>query len=170
MFKTLPRSITAAAAALAIALSGLTLSAVPARADTNDTARILAGIAALYAIGRAIDIHNDRQERANSANNWQHQPPRGHHGGPGRPRGPGYGHPRPNPYVAPARCFTEGTTLQGRYYRGYRARCMQRNVVRPQLLPQQCLREIQTERGWRNIYGGRCLAQNGWQREAGFRP
>ena len=42
--------------------------------------------------------------------------------------------------------------------------------ARPALLPQNCLRRVETQRGPRLIYRGRCLAQNGWVREAGFRP
>jgi hypothetical protein len=47
---------------------------------------------------------------------------------------------------------------------------MENNAARPDLLPQQCLARVDTQRGPRLIYRGRCLAQNGWVREAGFRP
>ena len=71
--------------------------------------------------------------------------------------------------MAPARCFIEGRDQNG-FYRGYVRRCMQNNAARPALLPQNCLRRVETQRGPRLIYRGRCLAQNGWVREAGFRP
>ncbi len=152
MFQHLPKTLAAAVLSLAVAAGGLTATATPARADTEDVLGVLAGLAALYAIGRVIHENRDRPQDVRS---------------PGRPN-PNAGHgPR---RVAPARCFRDGHDVHGNYYRGYGARCMQNNVRRPGALPPQCIRQVQTHRGWRNIYGGRCLAQNGWQREAGFRP
>jgi hypothetical protein len=124
-----------------VALGALGTSATPARAD--DAARIIGGIIALYAIGRAIENSN------------RTQPTRNYHV-PNRPRH----------LVAPARCFIQGQDRNG-YFRGYVRRCMQHNARHAQLLPSDCLRRVHTRRGERLIYGGRCLARNGWVREAG---
>jgi hypothetical protein len=129
--------------------------ATPARANNDDAARIIGGLIALYALGQVIQNsngnHRDAPVRAPPAQGFA--PPRQH---------------RPRQLVAPARCFIEGRDSNG-FYRGYVRRCMQNNVSRPALLPQNCLRRVQTQRGERLIYGGRCLANNGWVREAGFR-
>ncbi|MBF9059715.1 hypothetical protein HKCCSP123_11030 [Rhodobacterales bacterium HKCCSP123] len=137
---TLPALLLSAA----VALGAIGASTTQARADSRDAARILGGIIALYAIGRAIESSN------------RHQPSRNYHA-PTRPR----------QLVAPAECFIEGHDRNG-YFRGYVRRCMQNNARHPQYLPASCLRTVHTHRGERQIYAGRCLAQNGWVREAGF--
>ena len=76
----------------------------------------------------------------------------------------------PRQLVAPARCFIEGGGTRTGSIAAMSAACMQNNAARPALLPQNCLRRVETQRGPRLIYRGRCLAQNGWVREAGFRP
>lgn len=145
MFRSFRTTLPALLLSGLVALGSLGTSAAPARADSDDAARIIGGIIALYAIGRAIELSNDRQHPTRN----YHQPT------------------RPRQLVAPARCFIQGQDRNG-IYRGYVRRCMQNNVRFPQFLPDQCLRLVRTERGERYIYGGRCLAQNGWVREAGF--
>ena len=41
---------------------------------------------------------------------------------------------------------------------------MQRHVAAPHLLPSNCLRTVWTNNGQRQIYGARCLRNNGWTR------
>jgi hypothetical protein len=140
MPKSFLSTLAATLLSATLALGGLGLSAGPARADNEDAVRILGGILAIYALSRAIEMHNDRDRHV--------APPP----------------PPPNPRIAPARCFIEGRDFNG-YFRGYVRRCMINNVPRPELLPAQCLRQVHTDRGLRRIYGGRCLFQNGWVRE-----
>jgi hypothetical protein len=142
------RTLTAAGLALGLAMGAVTTSATPARANNDEAVAIIGGLIALYAIGQAIK-KNDGSANAGIV----HPLPRH----------------RPRELVAPARCFIEGRDAGG-YFRGYVRRCMQNNAAYPHLLPQQCLRRVETHRGPRMIFGGRCLAQNGWVREAGFRP
>lgn len=143
MFTSFKKSASVAALSLSIALGAISLPATPASAtDAEDIAGILAGIAALYVIGRAIEESNDRPRGGGQAAT----PPRNHR-------------------IAPAQCFRDFGGV-----RGYVMRCMQNNVSRPNLLPANCLVQVNTNRGPRNLYRGRCLAQNGWEREAGFRP
>ncbi len=148
MQRFLPKTAMAAVLSCTLALSGVAATPGTARADSEDAAAIIAGIIALYAIGRAVERRNDRRDHRPAVTP---QPPRQHD------------------LVAPARCFREFQTTGG-YVRGYGARCMQNNVRRPGLLPPDCIRRVQTNRGTRNLYGGRCLARNGWQRERGFHP
>jgi hypothetical protein len=158
------RTLTAAGLALSLAIGTVGASATPARANNDEAVAIIGGIIALYALGQALQ--NDNRSTT-VTRNYGHQP-QGSYGH--RPQG-NYGHQpqRPQQLVAPARCFIEGSDRNG-YFRGYVRRCMQNNVRRADLLPQNCLRRVQTQRGERLIYAGRCLAQNGWVREAGFRP
>ena len=150
------RTLTAAGLALSLAIGTVGASATPARANNDEAIAIIGGIIALYALGQALQNDN---RNTTVTRNYGH-----------RPQG-NFGHQphRPQQLVAPARCFIEGTDHNG-YYRGYVRRCMENNVRRVDLLPQQCLRRVHTQRGERLIYAGRCLAQNGWVREAGFRP
>ncbi|MEM1274235.1 MAG: hypothetical protein AAGF88_10485 [Pseudomonadota bacterium] len=143
------KPLSAMALSLSLAFGAVTVPAAPAHAvDAENVAGILAGLAALYVIGRAIDERNDRNDRS--------EPVTRHSGTiapPARAR------------IAPARCFRDFGAV-----RGYLMRCMQNHVPRPNLLPAECLVRINTDRGVRNLYTGRCLHRNGWTREAGFRP
>jgi len=152
------RTLTAAGLAFSLAIGAIGASATPARADNDDAVRIIGGLIALYALGQVI-------QNSNSNSNVTVQRNFGH-----RQSGDWVGpnQHRPRQLVAPARCFIQGRDNNGAY-RGYVRRCMQNNVARPRLLPQNCLRRVETQRGPRMIYGGRCLANNGWVREAGFR-
>lgn len=145
------RTLSAAGLALGLAIGTVGASATPARANNDEAIAIIGGLLALYAIGQAIQNGN---RNVTVTRNYGHRPQRPH---------------RPQQLVAPARCFIEGNDFNG-YFRGYVRRCMQNNVARPDRLPQNCLRRVETRNGPRLIYGGRCLAQNGWVREAGFRP
>ncbi len=164
--KPFTKILSAAAISSLMAVTSLSVTATPARADNQNVAGILIGLGALYVVGRAIqERRDDRRSTAAAAP------------APAAPVAPpqnsgqrGNGH-RNQTLIAPAHCFVEGNDRVTRqYYRGYRARCMQNNVARPGSLPPQCVTRVTTDRGPRNIYAGRCLAQNGWQREAGFRP
>lgn len=155
MFKTIRK--TASAFALSASL-GLAAVAVPAPAQANDdVANIIAGLAALFIIGAAIEQHNDRDDRAR-ATAQQTRPQQTRPQQQARPN-------RQADRVAPARCFRETGGV-----RGYSRRCMQNHAARPELLPRGCLVQVNTDRGPRTLYAGRCLRQNGWVREAGFRP
>ena len=151
MIQNMKKPLMAVMLSLTLGLTAASVPATPARAtDAGDVAGVLAGLAALYIIGRAIEDHNDNRGRVVTRNVTPHRP-------------------QHQALVAPARCFREFWTSQG-YVRGYLARCMQRNVQRAGSLPPQCIVRVHTDRGFRNLYRGRCLARNGWQREAGFRP
>lgn len=152
MFAKIKKSASAIALSATIALGAITVTPTQARAnDAQDIIGVIAGLAALYAIGRAIEEHNDdRPARAS---------------GPGGGGQGGHGAGQVNHRIAPAECFREFGNL-----RGYMYRCTQNNVSRPNLLPSECLIQFQTPRGQRMMYRPRCLARHGWTRETGFRP
>ncbi len=151
MFASLGKTVTAGALALTIAVTSLGASATPARANGDEAAAIFGGLLALFAISRAIDIHNSRQGQAAA------QP------APQQPHRPVIQPVQPRQLVAPAQCRREFQTANG-VFRGYNQRCMQRNVARPERLPENCIRQVRTQNGIRNFYAGRCLHRNGWVR------
>jgi hypothetical protein len=150
MLKPTPaRRFTAAVAAAAIALAGMTATAVPARAQNNDAAKILFGLTALAIIGAAIANANQPPPAAHPVHPVR--PPQ--HGHVQRPPHPVHPH-RPAPAVhLPAHC--EIRTGQGSFYG---ARCLLRAGYEGPL-PQACARDIRTERGWRVVYDGACLTE-----------
>ncbi len=143
MFHRLSKTLTIAILSIILAAGGIGVNVRSAHADNGEeAAAIIAGLVALYVIGRAIENRNDHHEQQPTA----HTPP-----------------PVAPHLVAPAQCRREFHTNNG-VRRGYSYRCMQRHAARPNLLPDQCLRQVYTDRGPRNLYGGRCLTQNGWVR------
>lgn len=150
LFRTFRSTFSAVALSVGLALGTLGAAATPARADSSDAVRLLGGLIALYAIGRALDDRDDRQ-----------QPSRQYYT-PSRPAPQHQPSARPRQRVAPAHCYREFQTRDG-YFRGYAGTCLQRSVRHG--LPEACARELRTDRGWQVFYGGRCMAQNGWVRE-----
>ncbi|MBY4894453.1 hypothetical protein KUL25_16980 [Rhodobacteraceae bacterium N5(2021)] len=146
MLRHLSKSMTAGMLAVTLALTGITATASPAAANGHrnnqgaEAAAIFGGLLLLYGLSQV-----GRDGRHPQA------------GAPVRPR------PQPVHRVAPQRCLIQGHDNNGQY-RGYRYRCMQQHAQNAHLLPQSCLRHVWTDRGQRTIYGGRCLANNGWVR------
>ena len=126
--------------------------AAPARAGDRDLARVLAGLAALAIIGKAI---HDRNEKDRATQNYiaprqQVITPR----------------PLPNRVARknlPAQCVREVHGNHGNTRRVLSARCLERNYRYSSELPRSCARQIETQRGWRWAYGARCLRHNGYQ-------
>ncbi|PWJ17487.1 hypothetical protein [Jannaschia seohaensis] len=167
-----------AAALLLSAALALPPGPAQAQLDGSQAAQILGGLLALYGLKEALEDRDDnRKERAAPA---QRQEAHRQHGPrPDRPRQlqPYAGHgrswdrhadrwPHRDARVAPRRCERP---FQGRHgwQIGYGARCMWRSVDRPRLLPDVCLREVRTPRGWRQVYPRACLRRAGWTVTAG---
>lgn len=149
MLRHLTKTMTAVTLTVTLALTGITATASPAAANGHrnngaEAAAIAGGLLLLYGLSQAGRNNGNR-----------HNPPQVIH----QPR------PQPQPIhpVAPQHCFIQGHDNTGGF-RGYRYRCMQQHAVNAHLLPQNCLRNVWTNRGQRTIYGGRCLANNGWVR------
>lgn len=146
--RTLTRTLAAGALAMSLAAAGISATVTPAAAHGHrnngaEAAAVLGGLLLLYGLSQA---------GRNGSITRHHPAPI-----PVQPV------PQPNFRVAPAQCFIEGRDNNG-YYRGYLARCTEQSVRNPNLLPAQCLRNVWTVNGQRRIYGGQCLAQNGWVR------
>lgn len=142
--------------AAAIAVTGMT--AAPARAD-DDTAKIIAGVAALAIIGAAIaEERKDRRRKAVTRN-----------------RGYGYNYdynygrhdnfnPRKrNRYLAlPAACRRHFRTRGGQVF-GFGRRCLLNNYSSFNTLPHNCAGQFRLNNGRvRTIYGARCLKRHGY--------
>ncbi|WP_298437492.1 hypothetical protein [uncultured Jannaschia sp.] len=166
------RILTAAILSAAIALPATT---APARADAEDVAKVLGGLAALYILKEAVERNRERRA-APVARAPVHQPEyysHRHSGLGAHSHRTGTDHTRAHPHrdrprqdrrnvrVLPEQCYVTLRTDRG-LVSGYGARCMQNAVARPGALPPQCIRQLRTDRGPRNIYGPRCLARDGW--------
>jgi hypothetical protein len=145
-FPALRSTLSALVLSATVAIGALGASTAPAQADSRDAAAVIGGIIALYALSRALDRPDDRQQ------------PSQHSFNPGRPQP--YQAPAPSRrMVAPDQCYREFQTRDG-FFRGYAGDCLQRNVRHT--LPDACAREFRTDRGRREFYGSRCMAQYGW--------
>lgn len=158
--------LTATIAGLAIAGSLFTPAA--ARADGDDIAKAIAGIAAVAIIARAIDRRNDRDNlttigsrRLGSVDRYDgrrgtdrtiHRYDR---------RGPkaGRGYKK---HPLPRACLRVFETRRGDRL-AYGARCVNRNYKFASRLPERCETVLRTRRGFRTVYGSRCLRRNGWK-------
>lgn len=151
----------------AISAASLTISlfagAAPARADGDDLAKILAGIAVIAIIGKAIDDRNDRKHGHVSRNSKGH----GQVYAPAPRRHP-QAKPRSVPqrfarYDLPGQCLVTLNTGRNGQMRMFGKRCLRSNYQHFHALPQVCAQEIWTERGVRRGYSPRCLRQNGYR-------
>ena len=168
------RSFIATILAGALAVTGLT--AAPARADAEDVAKALAGIAAVAIIADAVR-DNDRDRRRhgivtrshrNHGNAYGNAYRRGHD----RPhvdtrRGHGHIAPRPLPRRAqvnqlPRRCMVRvtGRNINAQAFAG---RCLARNDVNMRRLPDRCEIRMRGQRGGQSYYAAACLRSHGYR-------
>ena len=136
--------------AASVAIAGLAASAAPARADSEDIAKALAGIAALVIIGKAIEKQKDREHVSRKQTYPQSYP-----------------QPRPLPHdvrrkLLPAECLFDVRTRHG-HQRFFGARCLQNNYRHASSLPRACTVQIPARNGWRYGYDPRCLRQSGYR-------
>ncbi|TNF64746.1 MAG: hypothetical protein EP307_01840 [Rhodobacteraceae bacterium] len=151
------RKFIAAVIAATIAITGF--AAAPARADGDDVARALAGIAALALIARAIDKRNDERAVARQQHHFQPHKPQYHAPAPIKPR------PLP-PQVSrkllPEQCLRTFDGPHGQTH-AFGARCLSRNYTFAESLPRQCAEQVWTRQGTGWAYNARCLRRQGYQ-------
>lgn len=149
--RPLHRTFIAGVLALSVAITGL--NAAPARADAEDIAKILAGVAVLGIIGAAI---NDRKHDRRDAQR------EGHHGQPiPQP------YPRPLPpqvrrYDLPAQCLTT-VRRHGDRQELLGAHCLRHNYSHVRDLPQACYTEVYSRHDTARGYEPRCLRRYGYR-------
>ncbi|MFP4044799.1 MAG: hypothetical protein ACLFTP_09580 [Rhodosalinus sp.] len=143
------RQALALVAAAALAAGALAPS--PARAASEeDIAKILAGLAALAIVGKALS-DRDRDDDDKPPVIAPHRPkPKDHY------------RPRHDAKTVPVRCLRTYETRQG-VRRVVMRGCAERTVAEPWKLPRQCLFRVQTRHGPAEVYGGRCLRKSGYR-------
>lgn len=168
------RKFIALIVSAAIAVTGLSLSAAPARAD-DDTAKIIAGIAALALLGAAIHSSRDRAVVVTRPTyDWHPGRPRYH--GPNeyngnRPQPPiqykPTAKPRPLPprfgrYDLPKFCLKPANGFrQDKYLIG--KDCLENYYGPTGTLPQACRVTFQSGRDTRTMFRPGCLQQHGYR-------
>lgn len=150
------------AAVLAVATTIATLSAAPAKAASEeDIARLLAGAATVFIIGKAIQTARDRDRDDNKDAITRHRPK------PQITRSQSYPKVMPRGQVSgrhkaalPERCVRQ--IKGGRVNRVVMGRCLERNNVRLRALPRACGMTVQTRRGRAPAYALPCLRHKGY--------
>lgn len=155
----------------------------PARADSQDVGRVVVGLTALAILGKII--HDARKEeratvrpdppRQGHGNGYGkgygkgHGKGHGHAHGQGQGQGQGYYYPAPQPlppqvsrYDLPADCLRDDPTRGGRAHM-LGARCLSRNDVRIDRLPDACRVEAWDGHKVRRGYSAPCLRQRGYR-------
>ena len=172
------RKFIALIAATSIAVTGLT--AAPAQAK-DDTAKIIAGVAALALIGVAISKSNKSRRNRTTRSDYYNDGYRndGYRDGNiyndgGYRRDDDYyydgrSHNRPLPHrvqrkVLPRSCKVQARTRNGRVP-AYSGRCLNNSFRYANALPRQCSFRARTSRhGSRHtVYAKNCLAQHGYR-------
>jgi hypothetical protein len=169
--RTAIKRFTATLVATATALALMTAAAIPARADSGDIAKVIAGVATIAIIAKALEKDKAKAEPVHDP-----RPGNGHGYGHDRPRpGQGYGHQKPRPghgYGRPPRQEAHAPRLPGvcaftfdqgrRSNTVYSERCLRREGFEARL-PAYCAQDIRLQGRRDRVYDAGCLI------DAGFR-
>ena len=162
-------------AAAALAATGISLAPAPAAADSDDIAKIIAGLAVAGIIAKAIDDRNDRKRSATASDFGRFGDRNDHYydgrrtiDGTIRPyhrddrrKGPKFGRGYKK-RALPERCLLRVKTSHGSHL-AYGQRCLNRNYKFASKLPERCETVVRTRRGFRTVFGARCLRRDGWR-------
>lgn len=136
------------AAVLATSIAVTSFSAAPARADSDDAAKIAFGLATLFILGKALS-----DDDKNTVHRHRHYKP----------------HPKPHkPYKTrnrhhlPAKCHFVHNTRSGKVAMVNR-KCLIRHYNYNASLPQVCRTQANTPKGFRSGYNPRCLRNKGYR-------
>ena len=154
---------------LAASMAVTGLSAAPARADAEDAAQVIAGVAAIAILGAAIAKSKDDNDHV--TRNRGHIRHDNRHRGRGqqwnnRHRGNKHARPLPNRVqrkLLPGSCQITARAGNGQHLRGFGRHCLTRNYGYTNSLPRACETRVRARNGApRTIYRGRCLQQHGY--------
>jgi hypothetical protein len=153
-FKT---RFTAAVAAAALTLAGMTVAATPARAGNDELAKILLGATAIYIIGSAIENSNENGRSRASRGSGSY------YGGYDYDRDYGHrGRRHARAPEVPAACAID---VRGRHSDTvYGARCLRRSGFNYHI-PARCEVQVRGDHGRRTAYSGECLVRAGFELE-----
>lgn len=152
------------AAVLAASTAIAAFSAAPARAATEeDIARLLAGAATIFIIGKAIQNardDDDDDDRRKVVTRHDPKPKVYHH-----QSSPPKLVPRGKPHRDRAAALPAGCVRQiegGRVNRVIMGRCLERNNISVRSLPKACRMTVETRRGTARAYALPCLRHRGY--------
>jgi len=152
------------AAVLAASTAIAAFSAAPARAATEeDIARLLAGAATIFIIGKAIQNardDDDDDDRRKVVTRHDPKPKVYHH-----QSSPPKLVPRGKPHRDRAAALPAGCVRQiegGRVNRVVMGRCLERNNISVRSLPKACRMTVETRRGTARAYALPCLRHRGY--------
>ncbi|WP_292289081.1 hypothetical protein [Marivita sp.] len=152
------------AAVLAASTAIAAFSAAPARAATEeDIARLLAGAATIFIIGKAIQNardDDDDDDRRKVVTRHDPKPKVYHH-----QSSPPKLVPRGKPHRDRAAALPAGCVRQiegGRVNRVIMGRCLERNNISVRSLPKACRMNVETRRGTARAYALPCLRHRGY--------
>lgn len=138
----------------AVTVTGLSLSAAPAKAGNDDLAKLLFGATALVIIGKAVsdrNRHSTAPAETTRYDDYRWEEER-------RKRREA----RRNFRQLPASCLRQHYTRDGRV-RMMSAHCLERKYNHVSRLPQACKARVRTENGPRRGYKMRCLRDRGFR-------
>lgn len=145
----------------AVTALGLTVSPMPAAADSSDVAKVIGGLAALAIVAKVIDDRNDGRTNQRvfvnpSRNNLTVS------SGNLRPLNTNARLARIKRQPLPDRCLRVADTRRGDRL-VYVQRCLNNSFQFASRLPDHCATAIRTNRGVRSVFGARCLRRDGWR-------
>lgn len=138
----------------AVTVTGLSLSAAPAKAGNDDLAKLLFGATALVIIGKAVSDRN--RHSAAPAETTRHDDYRREEERRKRREA------RRNFRQLPASCLRQHRTRDGRV-RMMSTYCLERNYNHVSRLPHDCKIRVRTSDGPRRGYQMRCLRDRGFK-------
>ncbi|WP_296938317.1 hypothetical protein [uncultured Marivita sp.] len=158
------------AAVLAVSTTIAAVSAVPARAASEeDIAKILAGAATIFIMGKAIQNSRD-DDKKDKKKEVRHLAPDyrpKHHTNPNT-----YVHDRPIPKVIPRHDKPRNRDILpracvrrvegGHVRRVAMGRCLERNNIETRSLPKACRIKVETRHGVKRAYSLPCLRHRGY--------
>ena len=144
---------------------------MPAAADGEDIAKVVAGLAVLGILANSIDDRNDRQARSSQriyrqdqAFNTRRDAPviRGEIRHPNQKKWNSAKTAKYKRRPLPDRCLRIIDTHR-RDRLAYSPQCLKRSYKFANRLPRDCKQLVRTNRGVRAVYMARCLQRDGWR-------
>ena len=134
----------------------VTAVSTPARADVNDYGKILAGVALLAIIGKAID---DDQKSRHVTRNTYHQ----HYNQPNRPVRPKPLPPQVSRYDLPGQCLKTFRVNGRDSVQLFGRKCLEQNYGNTNALPYACQYQFSTANRSQTGYEPLCLRERGYR-------
>ena len=168
----MPRNIIATVLVAALVLTSIGATPAAARDRNREAAQVLAGVAALFVLGKIIEDNRDRKKKkAQQVSRKKHYyeaprpaPRQKRKYQPRKKTAPI--HPRPLPrdlrLRLPNRCEVTARTRHG-WTSGYRASCLRQNFAGYRNLPDRCRRDARFNGRVGTIYSSACLRDRGYK-------